>query len=370
MTNNSVGIYIHVPFCKKRCAYCSFYSAFYSEDGVKNYTNGLICEINKWGGQINRPIKSIYFGGGTPSLLRENILPVMKAIKNNFNVLPDAEITAEVNPERDCIEFLKNARKCGVNRLSVGLQSANEDELELLGRRHSLNDFEFVYKNATELGFQNISVDLMLGLPNSTKESFKKSLDYLVSLNPTHISAYILKVEDKTLFAKIKNLNLPDDDQVAEQYLLMCNTLKTNGYEHYEISNFAKCGFQSRHNNIYWQGGDYIGIGPSAHSLLDGKRFYYEESLQNFSKNPKTVFEGNGGGKEEFIMLSLRLKAGLDIARYELSFKESIKAETLEKFENFARLGLGKFDGNVFSLTDQGMLVSNNIITDILECQI
>ena len=370
MTNNAVGIYIHVPFCEKRCAYCNFYSAFYTESGVKKYANRLICEINKWGGQINRPIKSIYFGGGTPSLLKENIVSIMNAIKSNFEVLPEAEITAEVNPERDCIDFLKSAKKCGLNRLSIGLQSANESELNVLGRKHNLEDFEFVYKNAKEIGFNNISVDLMLGLPNSTKESLMQSIDYLVALNPTHISAYILKIEDNTVFSKSEDLSLPDDDQIAEQYLLMCDVLNANGYEHYEISNFSKSGFQSKHNNIYWQGGDYIGIGPAAHSLLDGKRFYYEENLQNFLKSPKTVFEGDGGGKEEFFMLSLRLNTGLDITKYKLLFGEDVKVETIEKFKNYSKLRLGKFGGNIFSLTDKGMLVSNNIITDILECEI
>jgi len=355
---DSIGLYCHIPFCQKKCAYCDFFSAFTSCEGLDNYTAALKNEIKRWGGSFSRPINTIYFGGGTPSLLKGRIVEIMETVRESFGVSDNAEITAEINPSGDSEEFLHAAKKAGINRLSVGVQSANDDELRLLGRNHTAKDAENTVLMARKLGFDNITVDLMLALPESTDESFEKSIDFALKLSPQHISAYILKIEPNTLFGKRQDINFADDDTAVSQYLLLCKKLRENGFCHYEISNFAKSGFESRHNLKYWNCEEYLGIGPAAHSFLDGKRFYYPKNLQGFLKNPQIVFDGDGGDLQERIMLALRLSAGYDFCEH---------TEVLSYLKILSKAGLGKLCGTKFSLTEQGMLVSSGVITEILE---
>ncbi len=356
----NLGLYLHIPFCNGKCAYCDFYSAFTNEDLIDSYLTALIREIKQWGGKINRPIDTIYLGGGTPSLLNHRLVPLLKAVYENFNVTNDAEITLELNPSDDVLEILQNAKTAGINRISIGAQSGDDNELSLLGRRHTAADTENAVKIARDLGFDNISLDLMLGLPNSNCETLNKSLDFLINLNPQHISAYILKIEENTKFFKIQNtLNLPDDDGVSDQYLFMCEHLENNGFCHYEISNFAKNSFESRHNLKYWQCDEYLGIGPSAHSFLNGKRFFYPRDLKQFIKGNTPIPDGDGGDLGEQIMLSLRLKKGVET--------DILSPNAIKKCELFAKNGLGVLNGNNFSLTNPGMLLSNTIISEILE---
>lgn len=355
-----MGLYLHIPFCNGKCAYCDFYSAFTNEELLDSYLTALIREIKQWGGKINRPIDTIYLGGGTPSLLNHRLVPLLNAVYDNFKVLDNAEITLELNPADNVLEILQNAKAAGVNRISIGAQSGNDAELSLLGRRHTASDTVSAVKTARELGFDNLSLDLMLGLPNSSSETFKKSLDFIVALNPEHISAYILKIEENTRFFKEKDtLNLPDDDSICDQYLLMCDTLEKAGFCHYEISNFAKNSFESRHNLKYWNCEEYLGIGPSAHSFLDGKRFYYPRDLKQFIKGNTPIPDGDGGDLSEQIMLALRLKKGIKT--------DTLSPKAIEKCELFAKNGLGVLKDDIFSLTDQGMLLSNTIISEILE---
>jgi oxygen-independent coproporphyrinogen-3 oxidase len=353
----NLGLYLHIPFCKKKCAYCDFYSAVLNEEMLDSYLNALIREIKQWGGKINRPIDTIYLGGGTPSLLNGKIKPLIDAVKQSFNVMADAEITIEINPQNDIEAVLKNAKIAGVNRLSIGAQSGSDQELKALGRTHTANDTENAVRTAQNMGFSNISLDLMIGLPDSSPQKLKQNLDFLMGLNPQHISAYILKIEPYTLFYKTQeNLNLPDEDEICEQYLFMCDYLEKHGYEHYEISNFAKKGNRSRHNLKYWKCEEYLGLGPSAHSFLDGKRFYYERDLKGYIQNPNPVFDGNGGDTQEQIMLSLRLKEGV--------CADLLPQNKLDLYlkNGFATLSQGKF-----ALTNKGMLVSNQIISQLLE---
>ena len=355
-----LGLYLHIPFCNGKCAYCDFYSAFTNEELLDSYLTALIREIKQWGGKINRPIDTIYLGGGTPSLLNHRLVPLLKAVYENFKVLDNAEITLELNPADNVLEILQNAKAAGVNRISIGAQSGDDAELSLLGRRHTASDTVNAVRVARELGFNNISLDLMLGLPNSNTETFKKSLDFVLSLSPKHISAYILKIEENTRFFKKKDtLNLPDDDSICDQYLLMCDTLEKASFCHYEISNFAKNSFESRHNLKYWNCEEYLGIGPSAHSFLDGKRFYYPRDLKQFIKGNTPIPDGDGGDLEEQIMLALRLKKGIKT--------DTLSPKAIKKCEIFANNGLGVLKDNLFSLTDQGMLLSNTIISEILE---
>lgn len=329
---------------------------------LESYTNSLIFSIKQWGGKINRPIDSIYLGGGTPSLLNHRLPDVLNAVKENFKVLNDAEITLEINPANNIEEILKNAANAGVNRISIGAQSGNDRELSLLGRTHTAADTKSTVKLAKKMHFSNISLDIMLGLPNSNNQTLKESLDFLMELDPTHISAYILKIEPNTLLHKnLNNLNLPDDDQIAEQYLFMCEYLKEKQFSHYEISNFCKEGFKGKHNLKYWQCEEYLGIGPSAHSFLNSERFFYPNDLKAFVNGNSTVFDCLGGDQKEQIMLALRLKDGY-------TFKEGIPETVLNKCKLLQKNKLLEIEQNRIFLTENGMLVSNSIITELLEC--
>ncbi len=358
-----LGLYIHIPFCEKKCNYCDFFSGCPTRSARKGYIEKLLEEIKKWGTLSARPIDTLYIGGGTPSLLTEDELEsIFSAIREAFPIICGAEITCEVNPADDLSVFLSAAKRLGVNRISIGIQSANENELRLLGRRHTFEDAENTVKLAKKLGFDNISVDLMLGLPYSNEEKLKNSINSILALDVDHISAYILKVEEGTPLSKM-NLPLPDEDAIADQYLLLCDVLADAGYSHYEISNFARSNKESRHNNKYWALEDYIGIGASAHSFLDGKRFFYAKDLEDFS----IIEDGEGGNADEYIMLSLRTQKGLDLSTLESVYgiKTSKKSENILK--KLEKNGLTVFSGNSVRLTNKGMLVSNSVIGAIYE---
>ncbi len=355
-----LGLYIHIPFCLKKCNYCDFYSVSANEEIKRDYVKALIREIKQWGDSLSRPIDTVYFGGGTPSLLAEFLPDIMTAVKSSFTLCENAEITMEMNPADNCKEILNFALKSGVNRLSIGAQSGDDTELKVLGRRHTAKQTVETVRLARELGFENISLDIMLALPHSNEKTLEKSLDFITDLEPEHISAYILKVEENTPFNKVYDtLKLPDEDGAADQYLQMCEYLKNAGYGHYEISNFAKTGKESRHNLKYWKLEDYLGIGPSAHSFLEGKRFYYNRNLNEFIKGTSPLPDGEGGSEEERVMLALRLAEGLKI-----DFTPTLA----KKCDLLSKCGLLNMKDGFISLTDKGMLLSNSIITEILEC--
>ncbi len=366
---NDLGLYLHIPFCQKKCRYCDFYSAFSSSELIDEYTNALIKSIKQWGGALkNRPIDTIYLGGGTPSLLEHRLEAVIKSVKENFCVANNAEITLELNPSANIERLLSHAKKAGINRLSIGAQSGIDTELLTLGRTHTALDTENCVKKARELGFSNISLDLMIGLPDSNLETLKKSLDFIVKSEPEHISAYILKIEENTPFYKQKDaLNLPSDEEIAEQYLFMCEYLEKCGYNHYEISNFSKEACESRHNLKYWQGAHYLGIGPAAHSALSGERFYYPRDLKGFINGNAPINDGKSGGIEEYIMLSLRLSSGIEFQKYKTLFKEDFPQKAIDKAKTLEKHNLLKVTDENIHLTNRGMLLSNSIITEILE---
>lgn len=365
------GLYLHIPFCAKKCAYCDFYSACVSDGMLDSYTESLIREIKNWGGVLRRPVfDTVYFGGGTPSLLGGRLAAVTDAVYSAFEITSGAEITLELNPTGDrskTADFMKTARKSGINRLSVGAQSGSDRELELLGRTHTAADTLAAVNAAREAGFDNISLDLMLGLPGSDTGTLSESIDFILSAKPEHISAYILKIEENTYFYKMRDsISLPDDDSAANQYLYMCERLEKSGYLHYEISNFCLPGRESRHNLKYWRCGEYLGIGPSAHSFINGKRFYYPRDMKAFIKGTKPVYDGNGGDAEEYIMLRLRLAEGLDLKELESRF--GINTDKIKKaVVPLEKAGFLKTGDSTIRLTDKGMTVSNSIITEILE---
>ena len=323
-------------------------------------------EIKRWGGQTTRPIDTLYIGGGSPSLLTPDELnAIMSAVKNSFAILEDAEITVEVNPDDNLQEFFSAAKALGVNRISIGIQSADDDELALLGRRHNFTQAVAAVDAAKKAGFKNISADIMIGLPHSSPSTLKRNVEGILSLGTQHISAYILKVEEGTPFYNM-DISLPDEDEVADQYLEMCRILEAAGMNHYEISNFARTGFESRHNNRYWLLEDYIGIGPAAHSFFEGQRYYYPADIKAFSDGARPVSDGEGGDEQEFIMLALRLSRGLIFSEYKDRFGKDIDPTILKKARIFEKQGLCLCDDRHISLTNEGMLVSNTIIGEFI----
>lgn len=365
--SNSIGLYIHIPFCKHKCPYCDFFSGNADENAFDNYVIELKDKIKYWSEKAKRDVATVYFGGGTPSVLgAERLCDILDFIKSNFNIQNNAEITVEVNPDSAKTIDFEKMYACGFNRISMGMQTAVEDELRLLGRIHSIDDAKTSVERAKSAGFNNISLDLMMGIPNQTIESLEKSISFCADCKVTHISSYILKIEENTPFYKVQNkLKLADDDMQAEMYLKAVEMLDSLGYKQYEISNFAKQGYESRHNTNYWRCGEYIGIGPSAHSFFEGKRFFYSRSMDDFNNN-KLSFEGTGGDEEEFIMLSLRLKSGLNYSEFEEKFGYTLPSYIIKKAKEYEKYGYTNVTDKSISFTPKGFLVSNSIISELI----
>ena len=335
-----IGLYIHIPFCKRKCPYCDFFSIKMNDEEMNRYVDKVIERFDKYCND-DIVLDTVYFGGGTPSTLgTERIAKILNTINDKFTVDENAEITMEMNPtSKELIDFTV-LKECGLNRLSIGMQSAVESEMKLLGRTHSQEDVINTVNQAKKSGIDNISLDLIIGVPTQTKESLKNSMDFCKSLNVKHISAYILKIEEGTKFYTIKDsLNMPSDDEQAEMYMYVSEYLESIGYSQYEISNYSLEGFESRHNTKYWRCEEYIGIGPSAHSFYNGERFYYNRSFEEFY-NDKTNFDCIGGTEEEFIMLNLRLKRGLIFKEYEERYNKNFPEEIIKKAKILEKAGL------------------------------
>lgn len=349
-----VGLYVHVPFCKRKCLYCDFYSAA-DTSRTDDYTGAVIRNIKAAGLTYD----TVYFGGGTPSLLTaEQISDILSAA----DISDGAEISAECNPESADISYLCGLRSAGVNRVSFGIQSLEDGELAALGRLHNADKACEAVLSAHRAGFENISADLMLAIPMQTLESLNSILDRLLKLPLAHVSAYLLKVEKGTPLSSDSLLleKVPDEDETADMYLMTAEKLSAAGFEQYEISNFARKGFECRHNLKYWRCEEYFGIGPSAHSFLGGERFCCPPDTKKFIFAPlqEKVSLGMGGEPEEKAMLALRLtKEGLRLA--DLPEAES-RAEPLLKS------GLVKKEQGALMLTAKGCLVSNEIICRLI----
>ena len=365
--SNTIGLYIHIPFCKSKCPYCDFYSGKASEIDYDKYIKILSDNIMLWSKKTNKTVSTVYFGGGTPSILgAERLSFLLNVIKENFTIGDNAEITVEVNPDSGKTLDFDLLKLAGFNRISIGMQSAVEQELIALGRIHSANDAEVTVKRAQKAGINNISLDLMIGIPYQTIESLKKSIEFCASCGVTHISSYILKIESGTVFERIQNtLDLPDEDSQARLYLFAVDYLKKFGFEQYEISNFSKAGYESRHNINYWKCGEYIGIGPSAHSFFEGKRFYYSRNMDDF-KNNKTYFDCFGGDKEEYVMLSLRLKSGLNFNEYKERYNEDFPDNKIKIIRKYANMDYMVLNDNCAYFTPKGYLVSNAILSELI----
>ncbi|MGN0489095.1 MAG: radical SAM family heme chaperone HemW [Ruminococcus sp.] len=364
---DSLGLYIHIPFCPSKCPYCDFFSIRGKNDDYLEYVNALNKNIKLWSNKIHKPVDTVYFGGGTPSVIGADLLcSILNTIKANFNVTKNAEITFEANPNTGKFFDFEKARETGFNRISIGLQSANNNELKLLGRTHNISDVINTINLSKKAGFSNISLDLMVGIPEQTTESLKNSIDFCVNNEVTHISSYILKLEENTVFYKRQDkLNLPDDDKTAELYLFAVDYLRKNGFIQYEISNFSKPAYESKHNLKYWNLEEYLGIGPGAHSLLNNKRFYYNNSFEDFYNNAVTD-DCICDTEEEYIMLQMRLSKGLNFEEYKKFFGHNLPEELITKAKKYEKLGFLKVTDTNIRFTTKGFLVSNTIIADLI----
>lgn len=357
---------MHIPFCRSKCPYCDFYSLKADESVKEQYVNTLKNRISAEMSILDCKADTLYIGGGTPSVLgAENLGKIVKSALPFLS--ENAEITVECNPFGLSEAFFKTLAFYDVNRISMGLQSANDGERRALGR---LSDSKAVKKavlSAQSAGIKNISLDVMLGIPRQTEKSLSETLDFCISLGVPHISAYILKLEEGTLFYKKQSeLSLPDDDAVADLYLQTYETLEQNGIMQYEISNFAKSGYESRHNLKYWNCEEYLGLGPAAHSFLGGKRFYFERDLNAFLNTAKPIQDGDGGDFTEYAMLRLRLTEGLLQNDAQKRFGHKIPEEMIKKSAVFADNGFMESDETGIRLTRNGFLLSNSILAEIL----
>ena len=372
--NSPVEIYIHIPFCIRKCDYCDFLSGPSRPKEQADYVQALLREIQAVEEGEGRSVSSIFIGGGTPSVLDERLLgDILKEIRNKFKMEEDAEITIEVNPGTANIGKLQAYREMGINRLSIGLQSPQDRELKILGRIHNYEQFLETYQEARTVGFDNINIDLMSAIPDQTYEGWAKNLRTAAELEPEHISAYSLIVEEGTPFAARK-LNLPDEDTEYNMYEATAQILKEYGFEQYEISNYARKGRECRHNVGYWTRQDYLGFGLGASSLYGKERFANTADMKKYlenSRNPEKIREKEPSltredEMAEFMFLGLRMTKGISKADFQKCFGctiESVYGEVLEKYESMGLLL--EQDGRIF-LSREGIHVSNSIMAEFL----
>jgi len=376
-----LGIYVHVPFCRSKCQYCDFYSLTCKDDkSIETYIRA-ICDHIRESGPLTPGYKvdTIYFGGGTPSFLGADALAtILTTIRRSFDVDPNAEITLEANPDSVSDQLLRRVRAEGFNRISLGVQTDDDELLKKLGRPHDYAQVVNAVQRIRKAGFKNLSLDLMYGLPGQTLLNWKDTLERVITLNPDHISCYALKVEENTpLYACKDILNIADDDTLAEMYLAGVEILRSHGFRQYEISNFARKGLYSRHNMKYWTGGEYLGFGPAASSDFGGRRFTTIRDLQGYVNGIKTggsvleevdeVPQRERAG--EYLMLRLRTISGIN--RYEYEHKFLLPFDEIEAaLERSRTMGYAmRSEEGRWRLTPRGYLISNDIITDLLLIQ-
>ncbi len=379
--NKRLGIYVHVPFCAKKCAYCDFYS-YAPRDGrvFSAYVDALLTHMKSYRtvGADYAP-DTVYIGGGTPTVMPpDEMMRLIHGIKSSFRLLKNAEFTMECNPATANFDTLRRYRRAGVNRLSIGLQSANTAELSALGRVHSLRQFDSTYRAARRAGFDNINIDLMYGIPFQTPDSWVNTLRFAVARSPEHISLYGLKLEDGTpLAANASSLPFPDEDMEFAMYKYAIAFLAEHGYRQYEISNFSKPGRECLHNLKYWNCEEYLGFGPSAHSYFADVRFSFKPSVSNYIKcvGGRTDDEMTDEYETipmrerlgEYVMLRMRLNEGVDKREFFRLFGKDFDRTFGAKLEGYEKGGFVDNSGGSCRFTTAGMFVSNYILSDILE---
>lgn len=342
----AAGLYIHIPFCFSKCPYCDFYSTKYTPTAADAFAEKLGGQMQDYTGSFD----TVYFGGGTPSILEPQVLTgILQAVRDHFAIDPAAEITVECNPSKDLTGDMEQYAAAGINRVSIGMQSAVDRERFALGRRAGSGEVARTVAAAKAAGITNISLDVMLGTPKQTLDSLEETFAFIARMQVTHISAYLLKIEPGTPFDRLQaKLALPEEDTVCQMYLQTVERLGQLGFAQYEISNFARPGYESRHNLKYWLLEPYLGLGPSAHSLWNGRRFY-------FDRDWIWQDEGPGGDREEQILLGLRLNRGIPADWL-----------TRDPAPYIAGGFMRRANGRI-ALTPRGMLVSNTILAELLD---
>ena len=376
MNKMEIGIYIHIPFCIRKCYYCSFNSVENQQGLIEPYISSLIKEIEGRSSDVKQyKAKSIYIGGGTPTILKASHLNmILNGCRRHFNLQRNIEITIEANPKTVDDNKLLELKSAGFNRISIGIQSFNDDELKLLGRQHNSDDGTSAFKAARNANFDNIGIDLIYGIPNQKKEDWDDTLGKAIKLNPEHISIYSLSIEKGTLFDKLvaedKLLTL-SDDEAADMYNTAYAKLKQAGYLPYEISNFSKPGFSSRHNQIYWNNEEYIGIGAGAYSYINKKRLWNVSDIKKYIEKNGKAIEGQEDLKTaqilaETIMVRLRTIDGIDICRLNSMFKIDFLKQYKEKISKLTDAGLIEIADNHLKLTRKGILLMNEVAVEFV----
>ena len=373
-TIRPLGLYLHVPFCKSKCAYCDFYSLSGREEKMDDYATALTSHLAETAPMAtSHTVDTVYFGGGTPSYLGpERIARLLQAVKKHYRVDKNAEITMEANPD-SLFDWkaLRALRRQGLNRISLGVQSSDDATLRALGRIHTWQQVVEAAEAVRRAKISDLSLDLIYGLPGQTMAQWQKTLSDAVSLSPDHISCYALKLEEGTpLWRQRETLTLPDDDTQADMYLYTVEYLQQQGYEQYEISNFARSGHESRHNLKYWTLGEYAGFGPGAHSDFGGVRYAYVADLDLYLRGRLVLSESEtiteAEREREYIMLSLRTVAGIDVRTFENRFRR--RFDVAEKLlTDYETHGLAQRTAAGWRLTPEGFLVSNAVITSLTE---
>lgn len=380
------GVYIHIPFCRSRCSYCDFATDIYNGALAEKYVDSVVQEIQNSKSKVQNEeskiqnlkskIDTVYFGGGTPSLLKpQQLEKLLDAVHEKFSVSADAEITMEMNPGTLTLEILRDFRSLGINRASYGGQTFNDRELARLGRMHTADDVRITLRLLRESGFENTSFDLIAGLPGQSLKDWEKNLDEALALQPEHLSLYLLEVHEGTPLARhIKEGKqpMPDEDLAAEMYLLMLDKTASANYEQYEISNFSRRGFESRHNIKYWLCEPVYGFGCSAHSF-DGVRTRWSNERDTARYVGMIKREGKAVVEETFlnekeeraenVFLGLRLLRGIDLREYKRRFGTDIRVEHGKDLESLIQAGLMEIDRNVMKLTRKGALLSNEVFS-------
>ena len=383
MDKNEIGVYIHIPFCMKKCFYCDFVSYANNEDMIEKYIKALEKEI-KIKAEENKLLKinTIYIGGGTPSFIdSKHIVYIINAIKESFNVKENAEITIEVNPGTVTKNKLEDYIKCGINRISIGLQTTNNELLKQIGRIHTYEQFLETYNLIRMVGFNNINVDLMLALPNQTIKDLEDSLNKVIMLKPEHISVYSLILEEKTkLYDLVESgkLELLDESIERNMYWKVKNILEQNGYKHYEISNFAKQGYESKHNLNCWNQEEYLGMGVAAHSYLNNKRYSNTENLEQYinklldeegiKNDIVTVHEEQTleDKQKEYMLLGLRKIEGVKISDFKNKFVQNPIYVCRKKLDKLVKEDLIQVEENNIKLTKKGLDLANLVFEEFV----
>ena len=372
---STLGLYLHIPFCRSKCDYCDFYSLPGGEDRMDGYLRALLRQLEEAApGAAGHSVDTVYVGGGTPTVFGgERLAALLAAVGRLYRMAPGAEITCEANPDSAGEELLRALRRAGFGRLSLGMQSADAGELAAVHRRHTPEQTDAAVAAARRVGFENLSLDLICGLPGQTEESWRRTVEHALSLRPEHLSCYGLKVEEGTPLARrvATGEELPDDDAQADRYLWTVERLARAGFRQYEISNFARPGYESRHNLRYWRLEPYLGFGPGAHSDFGGRRFAVPADLAGYLAGEavpagETVSRRERGN--EYLMLGLRTAAGIAGEEYRRRFGGDF-APLEELLSRFAGHGWAERNGDRWRLTPAGFLVSNRLIGALLEAR-